>query len=493
MSGASTDAARAAPTRAVGRSPNRGRSLATVIGLVVGLAVSAVCCAAAAAAPRLLTFDEAVRLALTTNPKIKQSKERVRAAHGALAAARGERWPRLNLEVSGTRSDNPLNALGFRLNQRSATFNDFGAGQFTGPDALDVAPQNLNYPGARSNVDTRLQLQWPLYMGGGLAAAADRARSLAQAARHNDLAARQALIYAVLAAYEGVRAAQSQVGVATGSQVAARAYLKTAAQRYRHGAAIKSDVLTARVNLVQAGLELLRTRNTLATARARFRAVVGLGTGAAFRLGPAVMPKLPQATLMELEARALSTNPGLAALQSRVRARRADIAAGRAAYRPHFSVVLQNDWYDDTLGLGASSYTLSGVLSWELFDFGARRGTLDQAQASAAAARWGLEDARSELRLKVADTWRAVQEAAAAVRVNTASVAQAREAQRILRLRFAQGLSTITDVLAGQTRLDGARAGVVAAQYRERLARARLLLVLGTLDLPQLTRAGQRR
>ncbi|MDA8110621.1 MAG: TolC family protein, partial [Betaproteobacteria bacterium] len=73
-----------------------------------------------------------------------------------------------------------------------------------------------------------------------------------------------------------------------------------------------------------------------------------------------------------------------------------------------------------------------------------------------------------------------------------ASVEDAAEAQRILLLRYAQGVATLTDTLAGEARLDEARDALLAAEYQQRLARAALLQALGELDLQHLSASNQK-
>jgi outer membrane protein TolC len=51
--------------------------------------------------------------------------------------------------------------------------------------------------------------------------------------------------------------------------------------------------------------------------------------------------------------------------------------------------------------------------------------------------------------------------------------------------RYANGVATITELLAAQTQLDKARADVVRAQYELAIQRASLLLALGQLDPAQ--------
>lgn len=442
---------------------------------------------AAPAAARTLSFPEALDLALASSPRLRESEAKTAAARAARRAARGAGLPRLSLSITGARSDNPLTVFGSRLSERNATFADFGADQFTGPASLDIAPERLNEPGAANNFNTRLQLDVPLYTGGRVTAQVERAARLAAAARLGDIAARQALTYEVLSAYEGLRAARAELGVANAAQHAAAAVIKTTTRLFEQGATLKSDLLTARVNGAEAQLRKQAAANSASEALERLRVLTNLPTGESVRLGPPVRPAMPAGTPDALVALALADNPGVRALKRQVEASSASVTAARAAYLPSFNLVLRHEWNDPTFGLAAPSNTIAGVMSWDLFDFGVRNGDFDHAQAEKDAAGARLAQARDNLRLQIMRAWRAARLAAARVTVSASAVGEAAEAQRIVRLRYTQGVATLSDTLAGQARLDHARGELVSAKYRERLARAALLLALGELDLQHLS------
>jgi len=450
-------------------------------GLAAGLVLLAA--PAAPALARTLTFPEALQLTLGASPRLREAEAQTAAAAGAQSAARGAGLPRLSLSATGTRSDNPLTVLGERLSQRGATFADFGADQFTGPGSLGVAPEALNRPGGYNNFNTKLEVDVPLYTGGRTQAQSERAARLVEAARMGDASARQALTYDVLATFEGLRTARARLQVAAASEKSAAALLDTATRLFKQGAALKSDELTAQVNLAQARLRRQAAADAEADTLERLRVLTGLPDSEPIELGPPAAPPMATGDAAQLVERALANNPDLRALEHQVEARGAGVEAARAAYRPSFNLVLQHEWNDQHLGLSAPSDTIAGVLSWDVFDFGTRSGEVSRAQAEQQAARARLAQARDELRLRIGQARRSAQLAAARVQVSKASVEDAAEAQRIVLLRYAQGVATLTDTLAGQARLDEASDALLNSEYQERLARAALLQALGELDL----------
>ena len=395
----------------------------------------------------------------------------------------------LSASLEASRSNDPLNVFGAKLSQRQATFADFGADQFTGPGSLNVAPQALNYPGAYNNFNTSVQIVWPLYEGGRTSAAVSEAEAQIKAARNGNIAARQDVIFSVLRAYEGVRATNAELSVAKHARTAAASYLATAQKRYKLGTALKSDLLTAQVSYDQSRLAERNAQDQLDNAREYLRILTGLPEGTDISIGPPAEPDMPTEPLTELKSEAAVRNPTLAALRDRVNSSRAAVSGEKAAYLPRFSLVLRRDWNDRTLGLSAPSYTVAGVVSWDLFDFGTRRGSVDQATGKLDSAEGRFDAYKQRLLVDVDSSWRSAREAADRVEVSRTAVVQAGEAQRILRLRFGQGLTTITELLDGQARLQQAQSNLVAARYQLRVSRAALLAELGMLDLSHINAA----
>ena len=100
--------------------------------------------------------------------KISQFNEQMRAYESL--AAEGHHYGKLDLSVSGMRSNDALNVFGFKLQSREATFGDFGFSDFDpmNPNLLSVQPTDLNYPETRNHFQTKISYMLPLYTGGKL-------------------------------------------------------------------------------------------------------------------------------------------------------------------------------------------------------------------------------------------------------------------------------------------------------------------------------------
>ncbi|MHB0874002.1 MAG: TolC family protein, partial [Acidithiobacillus ferrooxidans] len=101
-----------------------------------------------------------------------------------------------------------------------------------------------------------------------------------------------------------------------------------------------------------------------------------------------------------------------------------------------------------------------------------------------------LQEAQDKLRLEVAQVWRSAQEAALRVRMRELAVRQMEEAQHMVRLRYENGIETVTGLLRGQAELDQTRAELVSARYAEATERGALLLAIGKLNPQEIVGVG---
>lgn len=428
-----------------------------------------------------LEYQQCVAAALNQNPDLAISGAQIEQAEAAVRQASGNRMPRVNLSLTATRSNDALNAFGMKLGQRNATFNDFGANEFTGPATLGVAPQNLNHPDAVNNFNSRIELLVPVYNGGMVQSYVDTAKAYVRAARSGDEMARQQLIKHVLMAYQGVHAARAYIKLAEEGRAAAEEYVRLSDKLYKQGMVVKSDVLSAQVNLEDIKLKLTEARNAEAAALDQLALLMGKSLDEPLDVGAPVTPELLAGSEVDLRVRAVNENAGLRALRSQIEAAGAQVGAARAGKKPQFNVMLRQDWNDRNLGLEASSYTVAGVLSWSAFDGGVSNASIDRASAQRSELVAKLRQAEQGIGYQVAEARRKAIEAEESIAARQTGLEQAQEAQRLVRKRYENGMATLIELLGAQAQLDKANADLVAARYALAVNRAELKRAVGVL------------
>lgn len=433
-----------------------------------------------------LTFNRAVSLALKQTPQMIKARARLAEARGSIKQAHGHLLPRLSASFTATGSDDPLNVLGMKLSQGQATFNDFGASQFLGPQSLSVAPANLDNPGWYQNYQTQLKLDIPVYNGGQAWSGLAQARAALAAAQQGNTAARQQMLFDVLKAYVGVDTAKAFVGVSQKGVKAAGAFVKLSQKLFHQGVVSKRDVLRSQLHLANAQLQEARARNRLADRRAYLRILIGLPDNAPVQPSQQVRVNLPAGNLSQLRQQGVTANPGVQARLAQVQAAQAGVNKARASYLPHFNIQISRAWNSPSLDISHPSYTIAGVLSWNLFDFGARGGAVDSAQARVMQRQAQARKAREKTEYAVDRSWRSVRLAGLRIQARKKAISEAQESERLARLRYEKGVTTIAELLNAQAELDKTRSQLVAARYQAVMARAGLLLAIGQLQMTDL-------
>ncbi|MEW5839165.1 MAG: TolC family protein [Pseudomonadota bacterium] len=438
---------------------------------------------AEAAATQSLDFNACVERALAQNPEMEISRAQIEQASAAVRQAEAGWMPRLNLSMTGTYSNDALNVFGMKLSQRDATFGDFGFGQFdaSNPNILNVAPNDLNDPGAMGNVNTRIELLVPVYNGGMVESYVQQARAMTAAAQEGDAAARQALVKQVTMAYEGVHAARAFIKVGDQARLASEEYVRIAEKMLGQGVSLKSDYLMAQVRLDDVRVQLAQARNQEAVALDQLRLLLGMALETPVDVGaPVVMPAVEGAS-QDLQAEAVANNPQLNAARHQLSSLNAGVEAARAAGRPQVNLMARQDWNDPGLEFGANSYTVAGVLSWNAFDGGASHAAVDRAQAARIEMDAKLRQAEDGVRLQLRDAARKAQEIDERIVARQRALTQAEEAVRLTKKRYENGLVTMLELLTAQAQQDKANADLISARYEQIVQRAEWMRILGRL------------
>src|ERR1039458_9666583 len=122
------------------------------------------------------TLERALDYALAHNPDARIAQQRIAAAQAGLEQANSAFWPRLQVQSSYTRTDNPMMVFGSILNQRSYN-----------------SSLNFNNVPDMDNLNARGIVTVPLYAGGRNVAGRQAVKANTEAAKQDSAAIRNAL------------------------------------------------------------------------------------------------------------------------------------------------------------------------------------------------------------------------------------------------------------------------------------------------------------
>jgi OMF family outer membrane factor len=420
-----------------------------------------------------LTLGEAQFLALKHNPGLKAAGMTVETAEADMARARARFLPKVNFGETYNFSDNPTQVFMSKLNQRVFTEKDF-------------VLNNLNFPKPFGNFRTGLTMSQPLFQAGEAYLGYQQAKLSREIAGAIVLSARQQLMFQVTQAYYGLQLAQENLAVVQKAKHTAAEHLKIAESRFRSGAVVQADVLSAQVHLARLTQEEMTAASQVQIAKSALGTVLGLPEAGSRTLAPppqepAQLPK----ELADLQRTAQDQRPDLKRLELAARSAQQEYAKARLNYLPRLHVVAEYDVDQRRLfGPSGDSYTVMALLNFNLFNGLTDLARVRESRAQEAQARNLKQELEDRIRHQVTEAILNLKTAQERLHVARAALAQAREGLRLIRLRYETGLTILLDLLTAEDALKTAELSQVGALFDTHLAQAGLELALGTISGP---------
>jgi outer membrane protein len=391
------------------------------------------------------SLAELIDLAEAHNPETRVAWENAIAQGAALGIARSELYPAISA-VALTGVDREEIPLGTRFYRHT--------------DTAVQASLDLNYTifdfGARRG---RIE--------------GEAARLLAANFGFNDVHRR--LIFQVQQAYYRLLNASAQDTAARASLANAVAVQQAAEERLSNGLATLPDVLEARSATAQSQYDLQAVLGAEQTARGDLATALGASAATMIRVEPLSELPTPETigeTVERAIDRALDQRPDLQAEVAAIGFAEAQRKEARAAYYPSLnfranpsaqSLYLQQQ----QLRPGHTADLTGGMalsLNWTVFDGGARRSRLRQAEAEIRGAESEVSAARDSIEDEV---WTAYSNLNTAFRQHEAAIAlldSATQSYAAALESYNYGVRTLLDVTAAQKLLAQARSSDILAR-----------------------------
>jgi outer membrane protein len=391
------------------------------------------------------TLTELVDLAEEHNPATRLSWERARAQAANLGVTRSELYP-------------TLTAAALSVTTRSQAF--FGS-RFYGQVGQDF--------------EIALELNYTILDFGGRSGriAAAKAQVLAANFAFNDT--HRNVIYQVQQAYYRLLSAIGQEEAARASLSNAQAVQQAAEARLANGLATLPDVLEARSATAQAEYDLQAIIGAEEIARGDLATAVGALATTLIKIQPLDQIPTPDSIADSVDqaiTRALGQRPDLLQQVADIRSAYARVKEARSAYYPAFTVsaapaVPSLYGLQSPYSWAHTADLVGGVrfnLNWTVFDGGARKNRLAQAQADAHAAEGQANVERNQIADEV---WAAYSNLNTAFRQRQAAIAlleSANQSYNAALESYNDGLRNLLDVTAAQRTLAQARSADVLSR-----------------------------
>ncbi len=419
--------------------------------------------------PRPLTLHSAFETALKKNPMMLQAQASTKKASAQVNRAISAFLPKVNLEFGYSHSDNPVMVFSNKLNQADFTPSDF-----------DVT--RLNNPDYRDNWQYRIVMQQPIFNQGREYIGYKTSR-LAQ--NITDLAYRQiaqTVLYTVEQAYCQALLAEERVEVLRSAFKTAARHERLARKRYEAGLVLKSDLLGATVQKTKVERQLFKAESDFRIALAALNNAMGVDQGLKWKINSVDFETKKGHDLHHWIETAKRNRPEYFMAKKKVEI--ADYQHRQALFRFLPSLNLVGIYEGDRQNLayfGGDSWTLMATVSMNVFNGFGDRASVSAASAERKKAAARLAQIGQQIELEVRQAFYRFETAKKQLKVARESVRQAKESQKILRNRYANGLALMVELLAADTSVKETMLEEAAARFDARLAWSDLRRKAGVL------------
>jgi outer membrane protein TolC len=443
--------------------------------------------------------DRLVQEAIERNLSLKQEEIALRKTQAALAQARGQYLPRLDVQARYTRADGGRTIdfpVGDLLNPAYRTLNDLTQTQ----QFPQVDNQEIEFLRPEEQ-ETTLQLRQPIFNPEIVYGA--RARRHQRSAQQASVeTVRHELVRDVRVAYFQYRKAQARVEILEAAQDLVRENRRTNERLVQAAKTTRDAVYRAEVEVLRVQQQIDDARaavdqarrylNVLRNRRAEApipEATVDVETlidrqmtGLRRAVGGPILASQAEAEMDTGTSGSWTGNrPELDRLDAAVDAAEAQRRAAQTGYLPTVSLAVDAGIQGEQYGFsGEQPFVLgSVVLQWNLFDgFGTRR-EVEQRQLEADRLRTRREDVAQQIGLEVQTALDEVRVAHRSVETAEARVTAARESFRLTSRRYEEGRANQVEYTDARTTLTEAELNRTVTRYDLLIRLARLSYATG--------------
>jgi outer membrane protein TolC len=406
------------------------------------------------------SLAELIDLAESHNPETRLAWERARAQAADLGIARSELYPTLAVAA------------------------------LSETQRFEVLFGNQFFRQTVQDFEANLALNYTIFDFGARSGRIDAAKAEVLAANFTFNDAHRNVIYDVQRAYYNLLKSIGQEDAARASLANAQAVEQSAEDRLAHGLATLPDVLEARSATAQAAYNLQAVLGQEQIARGDLATALGNSANVAINVQPLDQLAIPNSIDESVDQaidRALGQRPDLMQQVAEIRTANAQVKEARAAYYPAltlsaspaaqslFGLQQQNPWVYSAGLAGEVTFNFR----WTVFDGGARKNRLAQAQADVRAAGAQVTVTRDQITDQV---WTAYANLTTSFRQREAAIALLQAASQSYEAAlesYNYGLRNLLDVTSAQQTLAQARSTDVLARTQVLASLADLAFRIG--------------
>lgn len=404
-----------------------------------------------------LSLAEAISKATQNNRAVNLSKLDEQIAASSYKQTDAIYLPQVGFSYTAMSTNNPLNAFGFKLQQKSISQADFN-------------PDLLNHPSGTPDFMTKIEVQQPLinmdmwYMRKGAAMQTEICQLKIKRTK-------EFITFQVQKAYLQLQLAYNAVKVLEDALQTTKAVYTFTDNHFKQGLIQKSDLLNVQVQINSVESNLAKARSNIGNASDYLSLLMGQSTGIIYiTTDNDAMDNNTDSTVT-----IASNRSDFMAMQRAIEASDIMIKSSKMSELPKLNAFGSYQLNDSRmLGFGANAYLVGAQLSWEIFKGFRAKNTIATQTLERNRLTEELSQQKEQSNLELSKTKRDISDAVAEIATQKIAIAQAEESLRILQNRYEQGLVNTTDVLQATTQLSQQKFGLAQAVFNKNAANAYL-------------------
>lgn len=406
---------------------------------------------------REISLNEAIQHAMQFSPVLQSSHAGLQATGEQMKTVQASGKPRLDITYDALYSDNPLAALGSKLNTRSVTADDF-------------QPDNINNPGSFDSYKAGVSIEVPLYTGGRITAEIDEATANTESATLRHARTRATIAYEVSRAYLYAQAAGKARKIARSGTQAAKNHVNTTRKLLAEGRIVSSDKLTAEVYHTSVSSAVEKANSQYDQALNALKQVMGMDLATDIDVADWDSTKSLEAlpSVDEAERIAIANRADLKASLASIEAAEARMRKAKSSSMPQLSLVGLGDLYGTDPLTDEGSWAVVARARMNLYSGGSNKTRISAARYDRMRLESERENQLAGIRREVRDAYASAEEGEQRIKLASSNLKTAKQAVDLVNQRYGEGRTILIDLLQSERALLSSRSEWLNASLRQR-------------------------
>jgi len=413
-----------------------------------------------------ITLDEAIKLALKNGPGLKPAKTMVKSAEESKKKAFASYFPVYSFELRGLYySEEPGigGEMGLDIGTPPQPANDFDLWLLS--TLAGLSDTFSSFKSEKYDVNITLTIKQPITPLYQVYYANKLAELNIDASKIQVIKTERDLIYKVKETFFSILKLKDAVKALDEGISSVSAHVQKAELFYEQKLITKNDLLQAKARLAEMESSRISLQSNLEFLNEVLNSIIGLKPGTKLEIENPDLTFSNNIPTFESAMQVAEENrPELKELKTRVKMAEASKKMTLGSFIPQIAV-FGSYTHNEGSVMKYPPFSVGGIVSWDFWDFGSRYFDYRSSKYQYEAANEGLEDMEKAIAIEIQEAISKIKSAQMTMEKALASVLASEEQLRIEKERYAQNITTSTEVLDAQTRLTQAQVQKASALY----------------------------